>query len=75
MQKTYFVDAGVALQTRIPAHTTGQQRCVWISMMGVFETHNAKRYRLGSGVALQAPIPVHTTGPEKVFLYTWDGCV
>ena len=35
--------------------------------MGVFETHDAKKYRLGSGVALQPPKPLHTIGQKRCF--------
>ena len=65
MPKKHCVGSGVALQTRIPEHTTGQKRCLWIPRMGAFETHNAKKYCMSSGVALQTSIPVHTTGKKR----------
>ena len=65
--KKNCVGSGVALQTHIPVHTTGQKRCLWIPRVGVFETHNAKKDGVGSGVALQTRIPVHTTGQKRCF--------
>ena len=57
----------MALQTRIPAHTTGQKICFWIPRMCVFETHNAKTYGVGSGVALQTRMALHNTGRQRWF--------
>ena len=63
----YPVGSGVALQTRIPLHTTGHKRCFWIPRMGLFERHHAKKHCVGSGVALQTPTPLHATGQKSCF--------
>ena len=49
--KKFCSGSGVALQTPIPLHTMGQERCFSIPRMGVFEMDNTKKYCLGSGVA------------------------
>ena len=41
--KKNCLGSGVALQTRIPLHTMGQERCFWIPGMGVFEMDDAKK--------------------------------
>ena len=63
----------MTLQAPIPLYLIGQQRCVWIPRMVVFELHNAKKYCLGSGVALQAPIPLDPIGQQRCFWVTRMG--
>ena len=59
--------SGVAPRTRIPLHTTGQKRCLWIPEMVVFETQHAQKYAVGSGVAPQTRIPLQTLAQKRCF--------
>ena len=62
--------SGVAPQTHIPLHTTGQERCFWIPKMVVFETNHAKKICYGFwGGAPNTHTSAHL-GPEKVLLDT-----
>ena len=65
--KNYCLGYGVAPQAPIPQYPIGQQKCLWIPMMSVFEMHNAKKYVLGSTVAPQTPIPRYPGGQQKCF--------
>ena len=43
MPKKYCGGSGLALQTPIPLHPTGQKTYFWIPRTGVFEMHHAKK--------------------------------
>ena len=67
MPKNIVAGPWVALQTPIPLHTMGEQRCFWLHRMVGFETHEAKNYCVGSGVAFQPPITLHPSGQQRFF--------